>query len=78
MRDAPSLERIGDLGEPRHGRGPIVERRLQRRHDSSGTGAARQVLGDDDEAAVAPVFIEASFMMSAVSPSPRLRGEGRG
>ena len=41
MRDAAGFQRVGELGQLRLGRLPIVERRLQRRRDRVGIGAAR-------------------------------------
>src|SRR5262249_54592559 len=56
MRDAPGLERVGDLLEPRRGRIPIVERRLQRRHDVRGICRALEIARDDDQLPVAAVL----------------------
>ena len=56
MRDAPSLERVGDLLEPRRGRVPFVERGLQGRHHVGRIRRARKIARDDDQAPVAAML----------------------
>ena len=56
MRNATGLERIGDLGEPRQGRIPIVERGLQRRRDRRRIGAAREIARHHHQPPVAAVL----------------------
>ena len=53
MRDAAGFERIGDLLQPRRGRVPIVERRLQGRHDVRGVRRSRKIARDDQQLPIA-------------------------
>ena len=56
LRDRIVIEVFGKRGKPRRGIGPIVERRLHRRHDCRGVGIPGEIIGDDDEPSVAAGF----------------------
>ena len=56
VRNAPGFERIGDLLQPRRGRVPIVERRLQGRHHVRGIRRSRKIARDDEQLPIAAVL----------------------
>ena len=68
------LQALGEIGQARREALPVVERRLQRRHDREGVGGAGQVAGDDDESAIPTMHKRREFHDFSFLPRHATKG----